>query len=282
MSPAYSLKEAFAGLWQAKISTTISIMTVSFMLMLLSVFGLVSYNLDRIASVLNVQVQVQAFISDTITEQEIGELSAKILDMQRVEKIDFVSKKDVVDEFKQEFGEELFDILDENPLPSSFLIKLFPASQSEDEIKQTAKEIELFSGISEVIIHGQALGLLNRYTKISKLVNLFIVVFVSLGSLLVVSNTIRLIIFSRRHNIETMKLVGATNRFIRQPFYLEGIFQGVVGGVLASALVTIVFYLIKHYWANILCIPSFFALFIVLVGGLFGLLGSVIAIKKFL
>lgn len=282
MSIIYSLKEAFAGLKQAKTSTTVSIGTVAFLLVLLSIFGLGSYNVDRIAGLLNVQVQIQAFVSDTLTEQEIAELSPKILDMKTVEKIDFVSKEEVANEFKQEFGEELFDILDENPLPSSFLITLYPENQSENEVMEVAAIIAEQTGISEVVYHGQALSLLSRYAQISKLVNLFILVLVAVGSFFIVSNTIRLIILSRRHNIETMKLVGATAHFIRLPYYIEGMVQGVGGGLFASAILLIMFFLINLNWPNILFIPSFFAGIIVLIGGILGTLGSAIAVKKFL
>ena len=282
MSILYSLKEAIAGLKQAKLSTIISIGTVAFLLIILSLFVVVSYNVDRLANLLNAQVQIQAFVAETITEQEIGELSAKLLDLKEVERIDFVSKEDAAREFKQEFGEELFDILDENPLPSSFLIMLTPENRSEGAMKQAADEIAKHTGISEVVFHGQALSLLNRYAQISKLVNIFIIILVALGSLFIISNTIRLIILSRRDIIETMKLVGATKPFIRLPFYFEGLFQGLGGGIVASAILYSVFILINLNWPNILMAPSYFVAVVLLTGGAFGVLGSAIAIKKFL
>lgn len=282
MANLYSIKETISGLGRAKLSTFISVSTVALLLFAVSLLLLFSFNVERLVNTFNATVQIQAFIAESFDDQNIGELSAKILDMEEVEKVDFKSKDQVLQEFKKEFGEELFDILDENPFPSSFFIDLDPVHRSANKINKVSAKISLLPGIDEVVYHDEALNMLTKVARISRIGNAAIVLLVAFGSLFIVSNTIRLIIYARRHIIETMKLVGATNAFIRTPFYLEGAVQGLIGGSIAALNVFLIFSLVKKFWLPILLVPNYFFPSVLVAGLFLGLVGSVIAVKKFL
>ena len=282
MANLYSIKEAISGLGRAKLSTFISVSTVTLLLFAMSVFFIISFNVERLVNTFNASIQIQAFISESFESDQIGELSAKIMDLKEVEKVQFKSKDEVLQEFKKEFGEELFDVLDENPLPSSLLIELGAAYNTADEMKKVSAKIASFTGIEDVIYHGEALAVLTKFARVSRMVNIAIIVLVAFGSLFIVSNTVRLIIYARRQIVETMKLVGATNTFIRTPFFLEGAMQGLFGGAIASVVVFFIFNLIKSLWFSVLQVPDYFFPIIIISGFFLGLFGSAIAVKKFL
>lgn len=282
MSLVFSLKESLRGLRAARLAALITATTIAFLLILTSVFVVLSYNLNRLADVLHAQVQIQAFVSETTSELELGELSAKILDMKEVEAVDYVSKEQAAADFQREFGDEIFDILEENPLPASFLVRLLPEYRSESDIEQVADILRNYPQIVDVSYHGRALGLLNHYGAVSKWLNMAIILFVVVASLLIVSNTIRLIIISRRDVIYTMQLVGATASFIRRPYYFEGLFQGFGGALLALIFLYAVFLFVHMNWPTIIYLPPFFPAIVLLAGAALGCLGATIAIKKFL
>ena len=282
MGLIYSIKEAFAGMRRAKLSTLIAITTVAFLLLILGVFGLLSFNVHRLVDILNARVDMQVFISDALNEQEISALGARILNIEGVENVEFISKEAAAAEFEKEFGQEIFDTLEENPLPASFLVQLSPDQQTVEALKRVARQIEAERGVDEVVYHGEALRLLTRFTHLASYVSAALILFVSLGSLFVISNTIRLIIIARRHIIDTMKLVGATRGFIRRPFLIEGIFQGTMGGLLAFLIIYVSYKVASSLWPNILYVPSSFFVGLIAVGLFFGLVGSLLAIKKFL
>ncbi len=282
MNVIYSIKEAFSGMRRAKTSTFISISTMTFLLLIIGLFGIISLNIDHLVNILNAKVDIQAFVSAALDDSQIANLGAKLINIEGIANVQYISKEVAAKEFKKEFGQDVFDVLDENPLPSSFLVTLDKKDQTITDIKKIAAQIEREAGIDEVNYHGEALNLLNKFSSIASVVNVLLLLFVTLGSLFIVSNTIRLIILARKNIIETMKLVGATRAFIRRPFMLEGIFQGTTGGMIAFLFIFISSKFVMSYWPGILYIPDFYYLLIIGSGFFLGLTGSLIAIKRFL
>lgn len=282
MNAIYSVKEAFSGMRRAKTSTFVSISTMTFLLLIIGLFGIISLNVDHLVDVLNAKVDIQAFISPTLDDSQIANLGAKIVNIDGVANVHYISKEVAAREFQKEFGQDVFDVLDENPLPSSFLVSLDKTEQTATDVKKIAAQIEKEQGIDEVNYHGEALNLLNKFSNIASIVNVVLFLFVTLGSLFIVSNTVRLIILARKNVIETMKLVGATRAFIRSPFLLEGIFQGTSGGIIAFLFIFFVSKLVMNHWPGILYVPDFYYLSIIAGGFVLGLAGSMIAIKRFL
>lgn len=282
MSLRYSIQEAFTGLNRAKVSTLIAVTTVAFLLFIISVFGIVSLNVNRLIHVLNTKIDIQAFISNTLDDTKIANLGAKLINIEGVENVEYVSKEKAAKEFQKEFGDELFNILEDNPLPSSFNISLKDDLKNLNAIKDIAQQVEKDKGIDEVVYHSQALNILNRFSKIAKAVNIIVFSLVMLGSLFVISNTIRLIIMTRKHILETMKLVGATSAFVRLPLILEGVIQGLLGGIVAFLFVASVVKIIDWQWPGLVFISPDILVMLIVMGFLFGLAGSLIAIKRFL
>lgn len=282
MNIRYMLKETADGFTRAWGSCLLSILTIAFFLTLLGFLAWVSLNIDYLKRTLDERLQLQVFISSVLDDQAIANLSQRISRIPGVRKVSFVSKQMAATEFQKEFGRELFAVLEENPLPSSFVVQLGVAGEEEARIRQIVARIEQEAGVDEVVYHFQTLFKLQRYARLAATVSWILVLFVTLGSLFVVSNNLRLVIAARKQIITTMRLVGATPAFIRSPLILEGTLQGVIGALLAALALYGVNRILSGLVAGLLTLPPEALIFLVATGGLLGLLGSLLAIKRWL
>ncbi|HOT95893.1 MAG TPA: permease-like cell division protein FtsX [bacterium] len=282
MNFRYMLKETADGFKRAWGSCLLSILTIAFFLALLGFLALVSLNIDYFKRTLNDRLQLQVFISSVLDDQAIADLSQRISRIPGVRKVSFISKQMAAEEFQKEFGRELFAVLEENPLPSSFVVQLGLDGEDEGRIRQLVGRIEQEEGVDEVVYHFQTLFRLQRYARLAATVSWILVLFVTFGSLFVVSNNIRLVIAARKQIITTMQLVGATPSFIRTPLILEGTLQGMIGALLAALGLYVVNRVLSGLVPGLLALPPGALVFLVAIGSLLGFLGSLLAIKRYL
>ncbi len=279
MNLTYSLKEAFSGFAKARFSTIITVFSVFFLLFILGVVAMLSLNVTRLVTVLNANHDLQVFLANTLTDEEIVAFHAEIELMEGVFKVDYISKEDAAAEFENEFGEDIFDALEENPLPASFIIQL------NDDYGQTdrfAKELQERPQVDDVVMQQNAINALVKFSSVSRIVLYILLLLVFFGSLFMISNTIRLIIFARQNIIDTMKLVGATDNFIRRPFIFQGLIQGALGGVFAFLFIYIIVKIVDLQWPGLIFTPDWMYWGILSTGLLFGYIGSLFAIRRFL
>lgn len=282
MSLLYSIKEAFAGFAKARISTAATIFTVFFLLLILALVAAVSLNMDRLVTVLNADHDVQVFLANTLNESEIQQLRLEILAMTGVTEVQYISKEKAADDFKREFGQDIFDALEENPLPASFIINVKDDNQTGVNIERLSRALQGRLEIDDIVMHQGVLDVLIKFARVSRLVLYVLLVVVLAGSLFMISNTIRLIILAREHIVNTMKLVGATDAFIRRPFVIEGMLQGLVGGLLTAVFMVLLIKGVNWQWPGLVMVPPIFYLVVLLAGSFLGLVGSLLAIRRFL
>ncbi len=286
MSLSYTVKESLSGFTRTKLSTTISIITIGISLLLLGIFGVISINTSRFIEMLRAKVEMEAFLQEPVSREQIGELVNRVLVVDGVDSLIFISKEDAAEIFKNEFGEDIKTVLDFNPLPPSFKIFIKPEYRTSAGVEKIYNELVAIKGIDEIIYRKELLKLIDKRTRTINNVTLGLGLLISISAILLVSNTIRLAIYAKRKLIRTMELVGATWTFIRLPFLIEGMIQGIVGGLLASALL----YGVLEYTARliasdfskyILMPPPFYAV-VIATGLVLGLIGAVISIVRFM
>jgi cell division transport system permease protein len=278
----YSILEGFRGLKRAKFSASVSIFTIFLTLVLITILLIFIVNVHRIVNQIQARLELEIFVDNSFAAAQINSLLERIKNVEGIEAVRFVSKEEAADFVKQQFGQDVFEILDENPLPASFQIKLLPAFRSAKTVKIVIDKLLKLEGIDDILYRHDLLVLMEKYMKIFLIIMIIVGSVLAAGSVILVSNTIKLIIFSRRSIIEIMKLVGATRGFIRRPFIVEGIVQGTAGGLLASLLFYLLFKIIKIEIPGMLLIDQRIHLILLLLGFLFGLLGSIFALRKFL
>ncbi|MDZ7261194.1 MAG: ABC transporter permease [candidate division KSB1 bacterium] len=278
----YSIKEGLKGFRQARLSSLISISTITISLVIIGIFLIAIVNLTKFISSLKERVEFEVFIDNSLGDQKIEELKKTIASFVGVQTVEFISKEEAAKIFKETFGDDIFDILEENPLPASFRIKLAEAYRSPEGAKYISELIGQLEGVDEVVYRADLLRLLDKYIKLVMGLLLGVGGSVCIGSIFLVYNNIRLIIAARWDTIEIMKLVGATRGFIRRPFIIEGMLQGLLGAAGALALLYGITTLIINKFPGFIEVDARIFGGILIFGLLLGMLGSLVSVRRFL
>ena len=232
---SYLLKEGIAGLRRTKWASMTSIVSLSLALLLIGILFRLSYNLYDRALSLRDSVELEVFLYD-LDDQDIKLMEQALLSLDEVEGITFISKDSAATIMRSEFGTGVEDLVALNFLPASFKLSLrrdIPA----EKIIVVAAELEEWIGVENIKYNASLLQLLETNLRTLTRMGTIIGLLVLIAAMLLVFNTIRLTVYARRDVIKAMKLVGATNRFIRAPFVIEGILQGLLaGGISGSVL----------------------------------------------
>ena len=286
MSVRYTLNESLAGFKRNRMATFITIFTVSISLLLLGVFTAITVNLSVVVENIRGRVELEAFLKNDVSVTQHPKVGRAIKAIPGVRAVRYISKDEAARIFVEEIGEDFHDFLDENPPPASFRIFLAPGYNNSDSAQAIAARIKRMNAVDDVPYRKQFLYLIDKRAAAFRFATLFIGIVLGLSGIILVANTIRLTIYSKREIIRTMKLVGATSMFIRLPFLLEGVFHGLLGGILASALIGILFgFFIQPLAEDLLVtvhINASFYLFLILLGSFLGFIGSVLSIGRFL
>ncbi len=286
MSVSYTLKESFAGFRRNRSASLITVFTVSISLLLLGVFAIITMNFAGFVDQIRSRVDVEIFLSSDINDRQQEEMTDILSHIPGVDEVSFIGKEEAAEIFARDFGESFDDILENNPLPQSFRLTIREGYNNADSVQLIADRVERMQLVESVHYRKQLLQLIDRRARAFSYATLFIGIVLALSAVILVANTIRLTIYAKRHIIRTMKLVGATPMFIRMPFLIEGVAHGLVGGIIASLLIDIVFtFFIQPLSQDLLMnIGVSFSFYMMLVfgGAVLGLLGSLLSIGRFL
>lgn len=286
MKIKYLLKEALRGFSTAKFSTFASIITITLSVILIAIYLIFTVNSNRIIKSIKEKVEIEVFLADDIRIDELSNLKEKIRTLGGVKSITYISKDSAVKIFENEWGTGMLDILDYNPLPASLRINLYDEYKTLERINKIKTQISTNPSVSDIQFPEKNLELIESKTSGILYINLVVMVIISIASIFLVSNTIRLIINSRSKIIETFKLNGATRSFIMIPFLIEGIIQGLLGSILAILILVSFFNIFSSRFENsdlkIEFIGLDIALYLILIGILLGIIGSYFSVNKYL
>jgi cell division transport system permease protein len=289
----YTLKQGFIQVFRNRAMSLASIFAITAMLFILGVFFILVININTAVQAISQDYDsIEIFLLDETTEAQADEIANDIKTMDGVDDAYYKSKEDAMVEFKVRWGDNayLLDSLQENPLPNSVVIEIGDLEKADN----IATQAESYDGIEDVKYYKDTVDKLLKATDFIQIAAVVIMVFLIIVSVVVVSNTIKLTVFNRKHEINIMKYVGATNWFIRGPFLAEGIIIGIISSGIAIGLTTFMY---KELIASIgdqifsvLSIPmvpvSFLAynfVWIFLALGIsIGACGSIVSMRKFL
>jgi len=287
MSVSYIIREGVAGISRARMATITAITALTLSILLVGVLGRVAYNAYMVAQSMRGMVEVEVFLKE-LDPNETAFVKKRLTSLKMTSTITYVSKDSAAAVFKREFGEEGAALADLQFLPASFKLEIredFPL----DSIVTKIEAIRKMDGIDDVTFNQQLLELLESRINTVVLIGGALGLFIMLVSLFLVYNTIRLTIFVRKKLIKAMKLVGATNAFIRWPFIVEGLIQGSISWVLSLGLLLLVFNVVLPAWVPQLTFfvwpweNPFYLIMIMLVLSLgMGWLGSNLAARRYI
>lgn len=234
-SAKYLVKEGFRNLWINRLMTFASVGVLTACLLLVGFAMLFSDNVSSIVGYVEEQNELVAFLKKDNTEEENLALQKKIAAMEDVDEIVYVTKDEAWEIQKEKLGDaaSLLEENGDNPYYAYFTIK----EKDLEKIDQTTVAIEKMDGIEKV---NSSNGFAKSIVQIRKMVNIFggaVIAALVLVSLVIIANTIRSAVFSRRKEINIMKYVGATNSFIRVPFMVEGVILGILAAAIAFLLI---------------------------------------------
>lgn len=226
--------QAFRHIRRNTVVAGVTVGTVAIVFLLLCVLALVGYNLDRLGERLKAGLYLVVYLEDEATEQEIQEIKSTLESSEVVGSIRFIDKKQALEIFKKRLGAQatLLNEVGPDTLPSSLEVKLSSSEHSTKSIEALAQKLVSHPGIEQVQ-YGQAwLGRFFNFMDFSRLIALLIGALLVFATLMIVSNTIRLSVYARTDEIHILKLVGATDNFVKAPFYIEGVVLGGLGALL--------------------------------------------------
>lgn len=281
----YFFKEAFANLFRNGWMSLASIGAVASALIIFGSFLMISINFDYIAKTVESQVEITAYVKDSVDQLKMNQIELSIKGLDEVKEVVFVSKEQALEEFKKQVGEELLEGI-ENPLPNSFRIKV----QTPQEVAGVAEKIQKIDGIEEVKYGKGVVEKLFKITYWMRMLGLGVMAIFAVISVFIISNTIRITVFSRRREISIMKYIGATDWFVRWPFLLEGMMLGFSGSLIAIALLALgysyIYDLVRINIPMISLLPlrEFYdySLGLLMVGTFLGAFGSGFSMRRFL
>lgn len=285
------IRDSFKSVFRNFSLSTAAIACSSITLILVAAAMIISYNVKEVTKDLEQELTIVTYIKKEATTEQIEELKTALDKMENVDSYTYKSKEEWKLEMKNssEVLNTTLEYLEENPLLDSFIVKV----KDVELLKQTSKEILKYDFVSSADYgEGMTENIVNAFNIIEK-VAVIIVLALVLVTAFLISNTIKLTIFSRRNEIEIMRLVGASNTSIRLPFIFEGLILGILGSII-PILCTIYGYIIMydHFNGYIftqiiqLVEPFNFVLYISLallvIGSIIGMFGSYRAVRKYL
>jgi cell division transport system permease protein len=286
MQLRYTFKEGFSGFKRAKLSMFAAVFTICVSLLLLSFFAILFLNASNVVNSLREKVEMEAFLNDQLSSDKITEAKGIIEMLDGVREVRYVSKAEAATIFQQEFGEDINKILNFNPLPASFKIFLKDGYKTAKGAEKIVLQVKSIKGVDDVIYRKQLLEMLDERAMMFLWITLGIGIFITISSVILVANTIRLAIYAKRKIIQTMKLIGATRGFIRMPFLLEGFLQGLLGGMIAAGIIFVLFNYLEQWLtvslSQFVHVEPFYYGIIIGAGCVLGLLGSIISVRRFI
>ncbi len=278
----FIVKEGFQGFRRAPLATSISVIAIAISLFLVGLFSLSVYNLSDIFQRFYQTVHLEVFIDPSLSVEQRTALRSQIQRIPAVERVEYISPDQALQEFEKQFGEELVTVLQQNPLPPSFRVVLKKKFRELATLETIVDQIHSFQEVDEVIFQRELIRFFQKYFKLAFAIALFLGAIILFISVLLVFNTIRLTIHGRRNLIEIMRLVGATNGFVKGPFLVEGMIQGLLGGAIACSLLWLIVDLARSFITESVLLPTNFYFALLGFGGMLGLLGSWLSVNKYL
>lgn len=286
------MRESVKSLGRNGWMTFASISAVTVTLLLVGVFLVVMFNMNHFAKKIENDVEIRVHIDVTANEQDKQALRAQIEAIPEVKEIRYSSKEQELKNLIKSFGEEgssfrLFE--QDNPLSDVYVVK---TEKPTDTIK-VAKQIEKFQFVHKVNYGQGQVEKLFSTLKVARNIGIVLIIGLLFTAMFLISNTIKITIFARRREIEIMRLVGATNGFIRWPFFLEGLWLGVIGAIFPIVSILVVYYNIYKFFEPKITVPFIellpfnpfmwqISLILLIFGACIGVWGSMMSVRRFL
>ncbi len=279
-----TLRETLLAFRRAPLLSVLSITTIAFALFVVGLFGLVALNLRAALAGIEERVEIVAYLLHgtpvEVATMAIGDVQA----FPEVASVQYVTEEQALQRARQQLVEfqGVFQDLETNPLPASMEIRLKPGFRDEAHVRQVAERLKGFRFVEDIRYGRDWIAKLDRLRDVAAAVGLAIGVTFAVASVIIIGTTIRMGVLHRNREIVIMRLVGATDGFIRRPFLLEGAIKGAIGGGAAVALNFGAFFTVDRLLFSSVFFSGPQASLIVLFGTGLGFLASALSVRRHL
>ena len=281
----YLISEGLKNVWRHKMTTFTAVFSLFLALYFVGLLATAGENTKSILQYLRSKYKIEVFFKQNIDLKDAKEVSDLILEIKGVRSSTVINKDDAVRIFKDQFGEDILGILGYNPLPVSAVVNLKRNSEEVLDATPIVNKIKKMDGVEEVRYQGHLIKKIERtYARVMKIFPWVALVFISVA-VLVIYNTVKLSIFSRKDLINSLKLIGATRLFIQMPFIFEGLIDGIIATIVSVPLIIGTInganYVINNFtsWNVELAIAPVLFLWLTLLSGIISVLGSYRAVS---
>src|SRR6185436_4119767 len=240
---AYFFEEALQSLWRSRLINALSVGTIAVSLFVLGAFLTIASNLSEVVTRWTQKVQVTLYLEDRLEPRIARMLADRLKEDAAVEAVVTVEREEARERFRALFRDlkALPEELGSNPFPASFEITLKPTHQNRDAVERFVKTYEKAPGVEEVQYDLLWIQRLSTAVRLVRGLGAFLGGILALAGVFTISNVIRLTVYARQDELDIMRLVGATQAYVRGPFVVEGMLQGGLGGLLSVALLWLAF-----------------------------------------
>ena len=222
-----------------------SIISISLVLFMLGLLGMLVLDAKKISDYVKEHVQLNVFLNDEVTEQEISAFQSLLEKNEAIKSVRFMSKQEALDSLRKDLGSDATSMLDVNPLPASFELRLNARYTGAVSLKNLSDELQRNKMVREVTYQHSEVDKMNENFKMIAIGILLFCALLFFIAVALINSTIRLSMYSRRFLIKSMQLVGATKGFIRRPFISRAIGHGFYAGIIACLLLSGLLYLLR-------------------------------------
>jgi cell division transport system permease protein len=280
----YALREALAAFRRSPLLAGLSVAMIALSLLVVGLFGIAAHNVRRVLDRVEARVEVVAYLKNDADFNAVLAAQAEMKKTPAVREVRYVSREQALEVARTELPEfqQLFGTLEGNPLPASIEVAMQPQQGGPDAVINVARRLAQFPFVEEVLYGREWLDKIYLLRRVAGAVSLVMGGSFALVAALIIGAAVRIAVFARRDEISIMRLVGATDSFIRRPFQIEGVMAGLGGGILALLFSSIAFRLMSRSLFQLERMPLTWMLAIVALGGLLGGMASNVAVRRHL
>ncbi len=289
--PFYFLSEAIRGLLSNILVNLLAIGTISMAMLIVGFFLVVFLNVRSAVNTIGNRLEMSVYLKDGLTQRERDYLLDRIKNEPGVMKAVYLSKDQALELFKKELkGQEaLVQGLGENPLPDSFELTIDRNYADPNRIAAIAKNISASPGVEDVSYAKQGAALIAALYRLLAYGGTSLAILLGVSVVFIISNSVRLALYSRGQEIELMQWIGATRGFIQGPFLIEGTLIAMIGSALAVGILAAIYYALPQDVMILLSrpngvdfLPPSVVAYMIIGGGLLGLAGGLVSVSRFL
>jgi cell division transport system permease protein len=281
----YLVSEGLKNVWRHKMTTFTAVFSLFLALYFVGLLATAGENTRSILQYLRSKYKIEVFFKQNVDLKMAKKVSDSILEIKGIRSSTVINKDDAVRIFKDQFGEDILGILGYNPLPISAVVNLKRNSEELLNVTPIVNGIKRMEGVEEVRYQGHLIKKIERtYSRFMKVFPWVAMVFITVA-ILVIYNTVKLSIYSRKELINSLKLIGATKLFIQMPFIFEGLIDGILATIISVPLIIGTInganYVIDNFtsWNIELTIAPILFLWLTLLSGIISVLGSYRAVS---